>query len=154
MTVEAEETVTAPPALEAGDWSIPATAEIAAGRHAGVVEVAAAGPAASAVALEWSDAAAPGAGLALTALGGRRWRMDDPSGPGATPSPPAARRSGIALRYRLAADGLWSDWSEDRKDFTAPAATAAYWRPIERTPDDAREVARDATASATSSCAA
>ena len=55
VTIEAE-VIVAPPALEAADWSIPATAEIASGRYAGVVEVAAAGPAANAVALEWSDA--------------------------------------------------------------------------------------------------
>ena len=54
----------APPALEAAEWSIPATAEVAAGSHAGVIEIAAAAPAAGAVAIEWSDAAAPaGAGL-------------------------------------------------------------------------------------------
>ena len=105
-----------------------------AGRYAGVVEAAAAGPAANAVALEWSDAAAPaGAGLPLTALGGRRWRMDDPSGAGRNAVAAGASKSGIAVRYRLAADGLWSDWSEDRKGFSMPAP-AAYWRPIERTP--------------------
>ena len=135
VTVEAE-TVTAPPALAAADWSIPATAEVAAGRHAGIVEAASAGPAANAAALEWSTAAAPSTGLALTALGGRRWRMDDSTGAGSNAVAAGATKSGIALRYRLAADGLWSDWSEDRKAFTAPAAaTAEFWRPIERTPD-------------------
>ena len=133
VTIEAE-VIVAPPALEAADWSIPATLELASGRHAGVVEAAAAGPAAGAVALEWSDAAAPaGAGLPLTALGGRRWRMDDPSGAGRNAVAAGASKSGIAVRYRLAADGLWSDWSEDRKGFSMPAP-AAYWRPIERTP--------------------
>jgi len=131
LTVEPAETVSAPPALEAGEWSIPTTTETASGRHAGVVEVAATGPAASAVALEWTDAATPGAGLTLTALGGRRWRMDDPSGAGRNAVAAGGSKTGIALRYRLAADGLWSDWSEDRKDFAAPSA-GAYWRSIER----------------------
>ncbi|HVH02472.1 MAG TPA: hypothetical protein VM891_05905 [Amaricoccus sp.] len=135
VTVEAGETPTAPPALAAANWSIPATAEIAAGRHAGVVEVAATGPAAAAAALEWTDAAAPGAaaGLTLTALGNRRWRMDDPSGAGRNAVAAGGAKAGIALRYRLAADGPWADWSADRKGFTAPSA--AYWRPIERNPE-------------------
>ena len=134
VTVEAE-AITAPPALAAADWSIPATAEVAAGRFAGVVEVAAAGPAANAAGLDWSVAATPDAGLALTALGNRRWRMDDPTGAGTNAVAAGATRSGIALRYRLAAGGPWSDWSADRKAFTAPAATAAHWRPVERTPE-------------------
>ena len=155
VTVEAE-VIVAPPALEAADWSIPATAEIAAGRFAGVVEVAAASPAANAVALEWSDAAAPaGAGLPLTALGGaaladgrplggraERRRRRGREGRRQHPLPPGGRRPLVGL------------CSADRKGFAAPAAARRLLAADRAHAGDARPVAGRATASATSSCAA
>ena len=68
--------------------------------------------------------------------------MDDPSGAGRNAVAAGAAKAGVAIRYRLAADGLWSDYAPDRKGFAAPAAGAAYWRSIERTPGCSRSPRR------------
>lgn len=136
VTIEAAEGPKTPLALGASGWSVPATVEVSPSRYAGVIELSAAGPAAAAVALEWRDASLPaGTTLAATALGNRRWRMDDPTGAGRNLVLPGGTKTGITVRYRLAADGAqggsWSELSTDAKTMNVPA----FWRPLERTPE-------------------
>ena len=154
VTVEAAETPVGPPALEAAEWSIPATAEIATGRFAGVIEVAGTSPAANAVAIEWTDAAgAAGAGAA--GHGARRPALADgrPLGGRAQRGrAPAARSpaSPSATGWRPTASG----------PAMPPIARASPCRP--RAPSGGRSSARRRcwrdrrrpTASATSTCAA
>lgn len=109
----------APPALTAEQWSAPEAHDLGGGVFTAAFALA--GAAAAAQAVEWALVAAGDAAVAdggwelCVPLGDGRWRLGGSGTGRGHEILPGGALEGIALRYRLGPDGLWSPVSQDRK---------------------------------------
>ena len=108
----------------AADWGLEAVS-LAAGTHTGVFTLS---PALGAVEVQWLgvDVAGYATEAALephynptVALGGNRWRHDSPAGRSVHLRANGTSLPHVRMRYRIAADGAWSSYSEDRRTLDA-----------------------------------
>jgi len=123
VTVEAPE-VEVPVAPTAADWGLEAVS-LAPDTHTGVFTLS---PALGAVEVQWlgvnvanyaTEAELEPHYNPTVALGGNRWRHDSPPGKSVHLRANGTSQAHIRMRYRIAADGPWSPYTEDRRTLDA-----------------------------------
>ena len=124
VTVEAADAPEIPLTPTAADWALEAVS-LAPDTHTGVFTLS---PALGAVEVQWLgvDVASYATEAELephynptVALGGNRWRHASPAGKSVHLRANGTSLPHIRMRYRIAADGAWSSYSEDRRTLDA-----------------------------------
>ena len=134
VTVEAADAPEIPLTPTAADWALEAVS-LAPDTHTGVFTLS---PALGAVEVQWLgvDVANYATETELephynpTVALGSRWRHDSPPGKSVHLRTNGTSLPHVRMRYRIAADGAWSSYSEDRRTLDAsllPAEPAAGW---------------------------